>query len=329
MRCKHWFSFAGLVLFLAALAATSRGAVPEPAVATSAQAGKLVVTFVGLKEHGTATLVQTPSGKAYLVDTGSSGKTYNAGRDTIAPLLKARGIKELAGLVLSHPHGDHYGGAPWLLDNVPVKLLVDHGYEGRGQSDTYRAIRRQARERGAQYAVVHAGDRLDWDKALQVEVLSPPKEYLLQVADPAKVSEHAVLNNNSLVLRIQYGKNVFLLPGDAYGSEGSYLLKTWPKDKLRANVLGAPHHGFNSTPGYAAVIHPEVVVASCIAHYENSPIASPGDQARKIFEPVGAKVYATAWHGSVQVTSDGRAIQVTTERTPAADENKKESSQTK
>jgi competence protein ComEC len=315
MKCNRWFRFTSLVLYVAALATIGSWSAAAPA-ATLDAAGKLIVTFVDVKEHGLSLLVQTPAGDAYLIDTGPKGKTHDAGKDVLGPLLKARGVRQLAGIVLTHSHADHYGGAPWLLENFPVKCLVDSGYEGRGQSDAYRAIRRQAQERGAQYVAVHAGDRLSWDKALEVEVLSPPKEFLNLDADPAKVSEHSVLNNNSLVLRIQHGKNVFLLPADAYGSEGSYLVKNWPADKLRANVLSAPHHGFNSTSGYAALIKPEVVVASCVAHYDNSPIASPGDQAMKIFGPVGAKVYSTAWNGSVEVTSDGRTLEVKTERSP-------------
>lgn len=276
----------------------------------------LVVTFVGLQRHGTAVVVQAPGGATYLVDTGPAGGTYDAGRDTLWPLLGSRGVKEVEAIVVSHPHNDHYGGARWLVEHVPVKRLIDTGYDGRGQSDAYRALRRLVRERGGETIAAHAGDRLDWGPELSVEVLSPPREFLLQDADPAAVSEHSVLNNNSLVLRIQHGENVFLFPGDAYGSEGSYLLRHWPAEKLRTNVLCAPHHGFNATPGYAAVVRPEVVVASCLAHYDDSAIASPGEQAAKVFGPVGAKVYSTAVHGSVRVVSNGRSLSVHPERTP-------------
>ena len=317
MRRHRWLPLTSLALFLAAWAAFAIWSAPAPAAAPEA-VGKLVVTFVGLQEHGLAIVLQTPAGRTYLYDTGSKGKTYDAGRDTIGPLLKARGVRQIAGMVLSHPHADHSGGAPWLLDNFPVKCLVDSGFEGRGQSDAYRAIRLQAQDRGAKYIVVHAGDHLSWDKALDVEVLSPPKEFLLLDADPAKVSEHSVLNNNSLVLRIQHGKNVFLFPGDVYGSEFSYLLKNWKADKLRANVLCAPHHGFNETPAYAAMIKPEVVFCACLAHYDKSEVPSPGDLATKVFGPVGAKVYTMAWHGTVQITSDGRTLKVKTERSPSS-----------
>ena len=63
-------------------------------------------------------------------------------------------------------------------------------------------------------------------------------------------------------------------------------------------------------------------MCSCLAHYDNSPIASPGEQATKVFGPVGAKVYTTAWHGNVVITSDGRTLQVKTERWPSLADDK-------
>ena len=83
-------------MFLAALATIAGWPIPAPA-APPDEVGKLVVTFVGLKEHGTAIVAQTPTGRVYVVDTGSKGKTYDAGRDTIGPLLKSRGVRRIAG----------------------------------------------------------------------------------------------------------------------------------------------------------------------------------------------------------------------------------------
>lgn len=310
MSRKAWpFLLAALV----ALAVTAAG--PDAASAGAGAAlGRLTVTYLDMPEHGVAIVLQTPAGRTYLIDTGSKRKAYDAGRDTIAPFLKARSVKDIAGILISHPHGDHSGGTAWLLDNFPVKQLIDSGYEARGQSDQYRGLRRQAQQRGAQYVAVTAGGRLAWDEKLEVEVLSPPKEFLLLDSAPAKVSDHSMLNNNSVILRVQHGKNVFLFPGDAYGSEGSYLLRTHKPDRLRATVLCAPHHGFNATGGYAAVIKPRIVVVPCLARYEDSPIASPGDHAAKVFGPVGARIYVTAWHGSVEVTSDGQTVAVKTQR---------------
>lgn len=290
-------------------------------------AGELTVTWFDMPVHGLAMVLETPSGRTYLIDTGGVQQTadsdYTAGRDTIAPFLTARGCKAIAGISISHPHADHYGGASWLLNNWKVGTFIDNGYEGRGQSPTYTQLRRMAEQRGANYRAVHAGDKLDWDPALAVEVLSPPAEFLSTDADPAKVSDHGLLNSNSIVLRVQHGKNVFIFPGDSYGGAfEQYLQATVAPEKLAATVLTAPHHGFNPGIQFPKLTHPQIVIASCLADYPgnaNTPNPrSPGERAATVFGALGAKVYVTAWHGNVQVVSDGEAVKVTTQREPAA-----------
>lgn len=299
-----------------------------PIVRPSAWAkdGKLTVTWLDMPVHGLAVVLEAPSGKAFLIDTGGfqqkADSDYSAGRDTIAPFLTTRGYKEIAAISISHPHADHYGGASCLLNNWKVGTFIDNGYEGRGQSPSYTQLRRMAEQRGAIYRVVHAGDKLDWDPALSVEVLSPPAEFLSTDADPAKVSEHGLLNSNSIVLRVQHGKNVFLFPGDCYGGAfEEHLQKTVAPEKLATTVLTAPHHGFNPGVQFPKMTHPQIVVVSCLADYPsnaNTPNPrSPGERATKVFGELGAKVYVTPWHGNVQVVSDGETVKVTTQREPA------------
>jgi len=316
--------------------------------------GKLTVTWLEMPVHGLAITVETPSGRVFLIDTGGvksakagGASDYDAGRDTISPFLKARGYTEIAGIALSHPHGDHFGGAPWLLENWKVRDFVDNGYTGRGQTEGYLKIRTTAqqvagvyllnqaavaragelrdaaRKQGGHYRAVTAGDRLEWDDALMVDVLSPPAEFLSTKADPAKISEHGLLNSNSLVLRVQHGKNVFLFPGDCYGGAFEQHLKaTVPPGRLKTTVLTAPHHGFNPGIDFPKLTRPEIVIASCLADYPgnaNTPNPrSPGTRATEVFGALGAKVYVTAWHGNVQVVSDGETVTATTQRERAA-----------
>jgi competence protein ComEC len=318
--------------------------------ALAAGTGKLTVTWLDLPVHGLAVVVETPAGKVFLIDTGGTkarGKggepDYNAGRDTIAPFLQARGYAEIAGISLSHPHGDHYGGAAWLLENWKVRSFVDNGYTGRGQTEGYLKIRTAAQQtagvylldqaagvraaelrtaaqkQSGNYRAVVAGDRLDWDPALTVEILSPPPEFLSTKADPAKISEHGLLNSNSLVLRVQHGKNVFLFPGDCYGGAFEQHLKaTVTPERLKTTVLTAPHHGFNPGTDFPKMVRAEIVVASCLPDYPanaNTPNPrSPGTRAANVFGALGAKVYVTAWHGQVQVVSDGETVQTTLQR---------------
>lgn len=287
-----------------------------PALLHSAD-GKLTVTWLEIPVHGLAVVMETPSGKVFLIDTGGvrSSPEYNAGRDTISPFLKARGYSEIDGVSISHPHGDHYGGVEWLINNWKLKQFIDHNYEGRGQSLSYTRLRGLAVQRGGEHRVVHSGDTLDWDPALTVEVLSPPAGFLDPNSDPAKVSDHGLLNSNSIVLRVQHGKSVFIFPGDSYGGTFEKHMKAnVPPEKLKATVLTANHHGFNHGTDFPKMVMPKYVIASCVADYPsnaNTPYPrSPGDNAIKVYGALGAQVYVTAFHGNITAVSDGETVAV-------------------
>lgn len=82
---------------------------------------------------GLAIVLQLPSGKTCLYDTGSAypdassadgwQASFNAGRDLIVPFLAKAGIKEIDTVFISHAHYDHFGGLMWLKDHFPIKKL--------------------------------------------------------------------------------------------------------------------------------------------------------------------------------------------------------------
>ena len=283
--------------------------------------GKLVVTFFEMPKHGIAIAVQTPTQQVYLVDTGIAWEGHDTGRDIIAPFLRARKVAEIEGIVHTHPHQDHYGGTPYLLEHFKVKRVIDSGYD-RGlvkevflsdlpSSSDYPKLLKLVPERGSEHQVVKAGDKLRWDDALEVEVLSPPKGFLKHPKDV-----EIEINDNSVVLRMRHGRNVFLFTGDIGELGQDYLLKTIGAEKLKCTVLAVPHHGFDCYERFAAVVKPAVAVASCLKDYPRDTIRSPGQNTTNVYGTAGAQVYVTAWHGNVQVTSDGETYTVKTDRTP-------------
>ncbi|MES2507408.1 MAG: MBL fold metallo-hydrolase [Verrucomicrobiota bacterium] len=289
----------------------------------AAEDGKLTVTWLEMPVHGLAAVVETPSHKVFLVDTGGvktgPNENYNAGRDTVTPFLRQRGYSEITGILISHPHGDHYGGLEWLLQNWTVKEMVDQGYEGRAQTLAYKRLRDLAMQRGGKYRAIVSGDHLDWDPQLSLEILSPPATFISADSDPKKVSDHGLLNSNSLLLRMQHGKIVFLFPGDAYGGAfESFLKENVPMEKLRTTVLTAPHHGFNPGYDFPKMLMPQYVVTSCLADYAGNAGTpnprSPGDRAMEVYGKLGAEVFVTAFHGQVQAVSDGQKVTLTKTR---------------
>jgi len=291
-------------------------------LSTSAgEPGKLVVTFFEMPKHGIAIAAQTPASHIYLVDTGIALEGHDTGRDILAPFLRERKMTEIEGIVHTHPHQDHYGGTPYLLEHFKVKRVIDSGYD-RGvykevflkdlpSSSDYPKLLKLVTERGSEHQIVSAGDKLRWDDALEVEVLSPPKEFLKQ---PKGVEFE--INDNSVVLRVRHGRNVFLFTGDIGESAQDYLVQTIGAEKLKCTVLAGPHHGFDCYERFAAVVKPAVVVASCLKDYPKDSIHSPGQKTTEVYGKAGAQVYVTAWHGNVQVTSDGETYTVKTDHKP-------------
>jgi competence protein ComEC len=279
---------------------------------------------------GLAIVLQLPSGKTCIYDTGSGypdpssadgwQATFNAGRDVILPFLNKAGIKEIDTVFISHAHYDHFGGLMWLKDHFPIKKLVDSGYVFTGGASEnygtelgdYNKLRDEFKARGA-YQEAHTGDVLALDVQLAVEVIAPPKEFFTKPYPELRAANdppaHYLVNANSLGLRIEHGKTAFLLPGDIQAEDQVFaLLPSLPAEKLKCHVLIAPGHGLHAPRQFAEATRPEVTLCSVFPRYAR------GLAARKIFAAVGSKVYVTGLHGWLRVTSDGAGYRVETER---------------
>src|SRR5437868_3805419 len=79
-------------------------------------------------EGGNATLFVTPSGESLLIDTGNLGPVAaprDAGR--IRAAMKDAGVQQIDHLIITHWHGDHFGGLAELASHVTIKEFIDHG----------------------------------------------------------------------------------------------------------------------------------------------------------------------------------------------------------
>lgn len=278
---------------------------------------------------GLALVLETPSGGTYLYDTGTAypeadgdwAGGLNAGRDVIAPFLEREGVRELDGVIISHAHYDHFGGLVWLMDHVPIRWLVDCGYAFAGTCDAhyneelhhYETLRRRLAERPGAYRAVWAGDILELDDQLRVDVIAPPRSFFEEPHPERRPQNnpaaHYLLNTNSVMLRIQHGRVVFLLPGDIEKEDQvRFLLPSVSPESLRCHVLVAPGHGLHSAPEFAEATRPEVTVVSLFNEWMGACTA------RTVFAEVGSEVYVTGLNGDIRVVSDGESWQVSTER---------------
>lgn len=276
--------------------------------------GRFTLTVIDCTTHGLAIVLQTPGGKTWLVDTGLRPKDdHFPARDAIAPFLQRAAVKALDGVLISHPHGDHYGGLSHVLESYPVGQLVDAGYDeiGGGELEAYRQLRGRYIQTGGKSVIVRLGSKVDLDPELEAEILWPPPG--LYRPDPAKKDEQ-LYNANSIVLRVRHGANVFLLPGDHHGIAG--MARFVPAGKLKCDFLVAPHHGINSNAAMAQATRPRYVVVSA-KREQPTDKERPYELTQTAFAPLGAKVFATSVHGNITAVSDGRTIRMLTAKPDA------------
>jgi competence protein ComEC len=247
--------------------------------------------------QGEATLLQFPGGRSLLVDSAAASPAFDAGERVVAPALWALGVRRLDWLAITHPDLDHDGGAL----AVATALNVREVWEGVPvQSDPERsALRRQMHERGGSWRQLRSGDRLEVG-GVDIQVLHP---------DLPDWERQRPRNDDSLVLRVTYGRTEFLLPGDVTAAIESGLPLDAGLASLR--VLKLAHHGSRSstTAGLLGTYKPVLALASA---GQGNLFGHPAVAVLRRLENAQVRVFRTDRDHAITIESDGAGLRVWT-----------------
>jgi len=263
--------------------------------AFSARDGRLHVTFFETT-GGDVILITTPGGRQVLVDGGDS--VFGAVRSLGGRLPFWDRTLDL--IVLTHPHADHVRGLLAVLDRYRVATVLDS--PSRYDSDVYAEWLAAVQHEGAARILAVPGTTIELGDGAVIEVLLAQSE---EVAfDP---------NDRSVVLRLRYGGNSFLLMGDLSSSGERKLIATGAD--LRAEVLKVGHQGSKTSSSnelIAAVLPSLAIVPASIGNRYGHPHAEAMDRISALVSP--DRVLVTGVRGTVDVASDGRRLVVRTAR---------------
>ncbi len=262
----------------------------------------LTVTAIDVGQ-GDSILIESPSGRKVLIDGGGRqegsvsdvSKDDQIGRSIVVPFLRKQGINELDLLILTHPHEDHVGGLPYVLENIKVDHVLDSGQTHPSRS--YQHFLELIRDKHIPYQLARAGQAVDLGGGA--------KGYILHPSDPFITGTISDLNNNSVVMHLVYGNTSFLLMGDT-AFEGEDRIMSLGYD-IKSDVLKVGHHGSatSTSMNFLEAVRPEYAVISVGAH---NKFGHPSRDALERLENIGAKVYRTDLNGSVTFKSDGNRV---------------------
>jgi len=135
------------------------------------------------------------NGEFMLIDGGNKDDS-----SIVVEYLKNSGVKELKYVIATHIHEDHIGGLPTVLKSFPVKNF----YIGKRTATTsiYKNLVSTAKNLKLTFTEPKVGEKFNLGGA-EITIVSPNS------------SGYEDLNNDSIVVRVVYGNNSFLLTGDA------------------------------------------------------------------------------------------------------------------
>jgi competence protein ComEC len=267
------------------------GAARAPLARATDGDGSLTLHFLDVGQ-GDAAAIRTPAGRWLLVDAGPAGEGADAGRRVVAPFLQRRGVRSIALAVVSHAHADHLGGLSSVMARVRTGLVVEPAADV--SDPRYTGFLDRLLADGVPWHPARAGERFALD-GVRFTVLHPT---------PGWTGWGNDVNEDSLVLLVEYGEFQALFAGDAgFPAESAMAGRL-----RRVDLLKVGHHGSRGSTGDAWLdaLAPVVAVISLGRNDYGHPAPATLERLRAH----GIAVHRTDREGTITVTTDGRAMTV-------------------
>ena len=252
--------------------------------------------------QGDALVLLAPPGLVMVVDVGGlpGGELAADTGEIVSTYLWSRGIRRIDVLALTHAHHDHIAGLETVLANFPVGELW---LPSIPDLEAYQRLQQRAQQRAIPVRMYSRGDTARLGEAT-IAFLSPGPDYR-----PARRPH----NDDSLVMRLSYGRRAALLTGDVQQTTEMELLRdNGPaRGPVQADWLKVPHHGSKSSSSleFLSEVSAPYGVISVAA---NSRFGHPHPEALERLRAARVRLFRTDRDGAVTWATDGNRVRLST-----------------
>jgi competence protein ComEC len=229
-----------------------------------------------------------------LVDGGGNltEASRRIGETVVSEYLWWRGLSEIDYVLATHADADHIDGLNDVLRNFSVRSAL----VARTPADDPEFLKfsQTLAQTRTHLETIQAGDTIRFGE-VEINVLWPP------------AGGDTSANNDSVVLRIQFGERSMLLTGDIEKAAEQSIVSS----QLKADVVKVPHHG-SKTSSTAAFVSATKPTFAIISVGQQSMFGHPHKEVVERWQSNGATVLTTGNCGTITVATDGKELTLKT-----------------
>ncbi len=245
------------------------------------------------QEELTVHFIDVGQGLAIMAQAGDDVLVYDGGNSDAASYfvsyLQQEGVEDIDYMIASHYDADHLNGLVGALHAFDTETIIAPDYEHN--SKIYTSFYDTISAEGKEVTYPEVGEEYTFGEG-SFTILGPT-----QIRDDS--------NNNSVVIRLNYGDTSFLFTGDAESKEEKDIIAA--NEDLDCDVLSVGHHGSASSTSwdFLEAILPEYAVISCGV---NNSYGHPDPDTVEKLESIEAQIFRTDLQGNIIAVSDGETI---------------------
>ncbi|MGX0277215.1 competence protein ComEC [Staphylococcus haemolyticus] len=249
------------------------------------------ITFFDVGQ-GDSLIFQTRKQETVMVDTGGKEvkigniDNHNIAKYHIIPTLKQKRITKIDHLIITHPHADHIGELPYIVQHIRIKKLYINLY-------SYSEIELIKIKRLCKINNIELIDAT----TIQFIQLNNSKISFLHGDIPNSNDK----NEHSIILLIKYQRYKMLLLGDVTKNNESKLMKIYQLPKI--DILKVGHHGSktSSSESFINLIKPTI---SIISNGKNNKYHLPNRETLQTLRSTNSSILNTQDVGEITIDLD-------------------------
>ena len=225
-----------------------------------------------------------------MIDGGPSGGRVLEKLGGVMPVWD----RSLDLVVLTHPDSDHLRGLLDVLDRYEVENILWTGV--LRETGTFEKWIEKIEQEAANIFIAQRG---------QVIKAGDAQFYVLHPFESLEgISAEKGSNETSVVMKLVFGDNTFLLLGDiSRKEEGELLVRSDSAVNLSTNVLKIAHHGskYSSSRQFLDIAKPEIAVISV----GKNSYGHPTQEVLNNLSEFGINILRTDEKGDIKIATDG------------------------